>query len=71
VVKFSTTADEHANTDSAITEAVRILKLKSRPQITAPSILAIAALPTDPSTDDDDVISILRSQFDPEEPKDI
>ena len=58
-------ADEHANTDSAISEVVRILKLKILPEDHAALDSRLEALINDPSTDDDDVISILRDEFDP------
>jgi hypothetical protein len=63
---FSTMADEHANTDSAITEAVRILKLKIPSSDHGAVDSRLEALINDPSTDDDDVISILRAEFDAE-----
>jgi hypothetical protein len=58
-------ADEHANTDSAISEAVRTLKLKIPPSDHAAVDSRLQELINDPSTDDDDVIAILRSEFDP------
>jgi hypothetical protein len=59
-------ADEHASTDPAITGCIRILKLKI-PAADHPAIESRAQeLMNDPSTDDEDVISILRSEFDPE-----
>jgi hypothetical protein len=58
-------ADERANTDLAITEAVRILKLNIPPSDHAALDSRVQDLINDPSTDDDDVISILRSEFDP------
>ena len=57
-------ADEHANTDSAIAECVRILKSKIPPADHAALDSRLQDLINDPSTDDDDVISILRSEFD-------
>jgi hypothetical protein len=60
-----TMADEHANTDSAINEVVRILKLKIPPEDHAALDSRVQELINDPSTDDDDVISILRDEFDP------
>jgi hypothetical protein len=62
-------ADEHANTDSEVTEAVRILKTKVPPADHAALESRLEALINDPSTDDDDVISILRQEFDPQDPK--
>ncbi len=59
-------ADEHANTDSHITEAVRILKLKIPASDHGALDSRVQALMNDPETDDDDVISILRAEFDPE-----
>ena len=58
-------ADEYANTDSAIMEAVRILKSKIPPADHAALNSRVQALMNDPSTDDADVISILRDEFDP------
>ena len=66
---FQRMADEHANTDSAILEAVRILKLKIPASDHAALDSRVQELMNDPSTDDDDVISILRSEFDPEPPE--
>jgi hypothetical protein len=63
--KLSTMADEHANTDSAIDEVVRILKLKIPPSDHAALDSRLQELINDPNTDDDDVISILRDEFDP------
>jgi hypothetical protein len=65
MLHFSTMADEHANTDSAINEVVRILKLKIPPEDHAALDSRVQELMNDPSTDDDDVISILRDEFDP------
>jgi hypothetical protein len=62
-------ADEHASNDSEITETVRILKGKIPPADHAALESRLEALINDPTTDDDDVISILRQEFDPEEPK--
>lgn len=56
-------ADEHANTDSEIVECVRLLKLKVPPADHAALDSRVQDLINDPSTDDDDVISILRSEF--------
>lgn len=61
----STMADEHANSDSAIREVVRILKLKIPPEDHAALDSRVQELMNDPSTDGDDVISILRDEFDP------
>jgi hypothetical protein len=60
-------ADEHANTDPEITEGVRLLKLKIPPADHAALESRLQDLMNDPSTDDDDVILILRSEFDPEQ----
>ena len=57
-------ADEHANEDSAITEAVRILKVKIPASVHAVLDSRVQALMNDPEADDDDVITILRSEFD-------
>jgi hypothetical protein len=58
-------ANEHANTDSEIDEVVRILKLKIPPSDHAALDSRLQELMNDPSTDYDDVISILRDEFDP------
>jgi hypothetical protein len=58
-------ADEHANADSAISECVRILKLKIPASDHAALDSRVQELMNDPSTDDGDVISILRDEFDP------
>jgi hypothetical protein len=58
-------ADEYANSDSAINEVVQILKSKIPPSDHAALDSRLEALINDPSTDDDDVISILRDEFDP------
>ena len=58
-------ADEHANTDSEITEAVRILKLKIPASDHGAVDSRVQELINDPEADDDDVISILRAEFDP------
>ena len=62
-------ADEHANTDSEITEVVRILKLKIPASDHGAIDSRLEALINDPSTDDHDVITILRAEFDPESGK--
>jgi hypothetical protein len=61
----STMADEHANTDPAILECVLELKSKIPPSEHAALDSRVQALMNDPSTDDADVISIIRSEFDP------
>jgi hypothetical protein len=61
-------ADEHANTDSQIVEAVPVLKTKIPPAYHAALDSRLEALINDPSTDND-VITTLRQEFDPEEPK--
>ena len=66
MLHFSTMADEHASTDPEIIEAVRILKLKIPPADHGAVDSRLEALINDPNTDDDDVISILRAEFDPE-----
>jgi hypothetical protein len=58
-------ADERANTDPAILECVRELKSKIPLSDHAALDSRVQGLMNDPSTDDDDVISILRSEFDP------
>lgn len=65
MLDFPPMADEHANTDSAINEVVRILKLKIPPSDHATLDSRVQELGHDPNTDDDDVISILRDEFDP------
>ena len=59
-------ADEHANTDSDIIETARILKTKIPASDHAALDSRLQDLINDPSTDDDDVISVLRKEFDPE-----
>jgi hypothetical protein len=58
-------ADEHANSDMAIVECVRILKSKIPAADHAALDSRVQELINDPSTDDEDVITILRSEFDP------
>jgi hypothetical protein len=58
-------ADEHANTDLEISECIRILKSKIPPSDHGALDSRAQELMNDPSTDDDDVISILRREFDP------
>ena len=58
-------AGEHANTDSALNEVVRILKLKVPPEDHAALDSRVQELMNDPSTDDADMISILRDESDP------
>ena len=58
-------ADEHAGTDPAILESVSDLKAKIPASDHAALDSRVQALMNDPSTDADDVISILRSEFDP------
>jgi hypothetical protein len=65
VLHSSTMADDHANTDSEITETVRILKLKVPPADHAALDSRLQELINDPSTDDNDVIAILLDEFDP------
>jgi len=59
-------ADEHANTDPEISEYIRILKLKIPPSDHGALDSRAQELMNDPSTDDDDVVEILRREFDPE-----
>jgi hypothetical protein len=59
-------AGEHASFDSAITECVRILKLKIPPSDHAALDSRVQELMNNPEADESDVISILRSEFDPE-----
>ena len=56
-------ADEHANTDSEITEAVRILKLKILASDHGAVDSRVQELMNDPSIDDDDIISILPAEM--------
>jgi len=58
-------ADEHANADQAITDCVLMLKSKIPAADHAALDSRVQALMNDPNTDDDDVISILRDEFDP------
>jgi hypothetical protein len=67
VLPFWTMADEHANTDSAIADTVRMLKAKVPRADHAALDSRVQELINDPSTDDLDVISILRTEFDPED----
>jgi hypothetical protein len=64
VLNTSTMADEHANTDVEITDCVRLFKLKIPASDHAALDSRVQELMNDPSTDDDDVISILRNEFD-------
>ena len=66
MLHFSTVADEQANSDSAITECVRILKLKIPASDHSSLDSRVQELMNDPEADDMDVITILRSEFDPE-----
>jgi hypothetical protein len=59
-------ADEHASTDPEISECIRILKSKIPLSDHGTLDSRAQELMNDPSTDDDDVIAILRSEFDPE-----
>jgi len=59
-------ADERANTDSAILDAVRILKTKIPAADHAALDSRLQELVNDPEADDNGVISILRQEFDPE-----
>ena len=60
-------ADERANTDPAILACVATLKSKIPPSDHSALDSRVQALINDPSTDDDDVVSILESEFDPEQ----
>jgi hypothetical protein len=64
-------ADEHADTDSAIIDAVRILKTKIPPADQAALDSRVQELMNDAEADADDVIAILRMEFDPEEQNEI
>src|SRR4051812_31900521 len=59
-------ADEHANTDSAILDTVRILKSKIPPADHAALDSRVQELMADPTTMTPD---FLRQEFDPEEPE--
>jgi hypothetical protein len=58
-------ADEHANTDPSIDAVVRELKSKIPASDHAALDSRVQDLMNDPSTDDADVVSILRSEFTP------
>ena len=66
ILRSLSMADEHANTDSAINDAVSLLKSKIPPADHAALESRVQDLINDPETDDADVISILRQEFDPE-----
>lgn len=59
-------ADERANTDPEISQCLAELKAKI-PAVEHGALESrLQALINDPDTDDDDVIAILREEFDPE-----
>ncbi len=58
-------ADQRANTDPEINEAIFELKAKIPTVDHAPLESRLQALLNDPDTDDSDVIEILRREFDP------
>jgi hypothetical protein len=58
-------ADESANTDAAITQCVAELKNKIPPPDHGALESRVQALINDPETDNDDVVTILRQEFDP------
>ena len=58
-------ADQRANTDPAIEACFLDLKSKIPPSAHAALQSRLQALINDPDTDDADVISILRQEFDP------
>ena len=58
-------ADEDAHADSGINEVVQILKSEIPASDHAALDSRLQDIINDPSTDDDDVISILRDEFDP------
>ena len=62
-------AGQSANTDPAIDEC--IVELKSKiPAADHPALESrLQSLLNDPDTDDNDVIEILRREFDPQEPE--
>lgn len=59
-------ADQNANTDPKINRGVEELKSKIPAADHGALDSRLQALINDPDTDDDDVISILRKEFDPE-----
>ena len=59
-------ADQNANTDPKIASSVEDLKSKIPAADHSALDSRLQALINDPDTDDDDVISILRQEFDPE-----
>jgi hypothetical protein len=59
-------ADEHANADLKISGCIWMLKLKIPPSDHGALDSRAQELMNDPSTDDDDVVEILRREFDQE-----
>jgi len=59
-------ADQNANTDPKIARCVEELKSKIPPADHGALDSRLQALINDPDTDDDDVISILRKEFNPQ-----
>ena len=59
-------ADQNANTDPKIIECVEELKSRIPPADHGALDSRLQALINDPDTDDNDVISILREEFDPD-----
>ena len=58
-------ADQHANTDSKINRCMEELKSRIPAADHAALESRLQGLINDPDTDDDDVIMILREEFDP------
>ena len=59
-------ADEHPGRSQEIDECVRILKLKIPAEDHGALDSRLEALLNDPDADADDIISILRAEFDPD-----
>jgi hypothetical protein len=65
MLRSGSMAGQRANTDPEINECIFELKSKI-PAVDHPALESrLQALLNDPDTDDDDVIEILRSEFDP------
>jgi hypothetical protein len=66
VLRSESMADQNANADPKIDRCVRELKSKIPAAEHAALDSRLQGLINDPDTDDDDVIAILRQEFDPE-----
>ena len=66
MLRSESMADQTANTDPRIAACVEALKTKIPASDHAALESRLQALINDPDADDDDVISILRQEFDPE-----